>query len=180
MKHKKQLKIAILGPESTGKTTLAKQLAAHYQAIYIAEYAREYIGNLQRAYTAEDVIFIAQKQFSDTQNALQNASNLLIADTELIVTKIWYEYIFKKKCDWIDEHIAKQDFDLYLLTNVDVKWVADTQREHSEQAQRQEIFNLYETTLKKLAVPFVVIQGKNYENRLKQAKKAIEFLVRNF
>ena len=176
----KLLKIAILGPESTGKTTLAKQLAAHYEAIYIAEYAREYIGNLQRAYTVKDVLLIAQQQFLHTRFARQKGKNLLIADTELIVTKIWHEYIFKKKCAWIDEHIAKQDFDLYLLTNVDVKWVADAQREHSDQAQRQEIFELYETTLKKLALPFVVIRGKSYENRLKQAKKAVEFLVRSF
>ena len=77
---------------------------------------------------------------------------------------------------WIDEHIAKQDFDLYLLTNVDVKWVADPQREHSDAAQRQEIFELYENILRNLGLPFLVIRGNDYKNRLEQAKQAVDEL----
>ncbi|MBM3435986.1 MAG: ATP-binding protein, partial [Bacteroidetes bacterium] len=123
-------RIAITGPECTGKSELAVRLAQHFKTLWIPEYAREFISKLKRPYTYDDILTIAKKQVTLENEASAKADKILISDTELIVCKIWCEFKFRKCHPWILEKINQQSFDLYLLTDIDLPWQPDPQREH--------------------------------------------------
>ena len=89
------LKVAIIGPESTGKTTLAQQLAKQYNAIFVPEYAREYVEALNRPYTYDDVCAIARHQIAQMKQYTEDRSDkIVVYDTELIITRVWFDYLF--------------------------------------------------------------------------------------
>jgi NadR type nicotinamide-nucleotide adenylyltransferase len=163
-------KIAITGPESTGKTQLAEQLAAHYRTVWIPEFARDYLFNLGRNYTYNDILYIARNQFSLIQQEVSTANRFLFSDTELIVTKIWCKVKYGKSHDWIEEHIGKQGFDLYLLAGIDLPWEPDPQREHPH--MREELMQQYVNELKNQNFPYRIITGIGDE-RLKNAIKTV-------
>ena len=170
---KEIIRIAIVGPECTGKSTLSEQLAQHYKTKFVPEFAREYIGKLQRPYTIEDIVTIAKEQIRTEDETTLQVTNLLICDTNLIVTKIWAEFKYHTCPSWITENIRKRKYDLHLLTNTDIPWQADPQREHPN--QREELFELYKKELQAEKVLFKIISGKP-EERLKQAIEAIDSL----
>ncbi len=175
------LKIAIVGVEATGKSTLAENLAKHYQSIWVQEYAREYLNNLGRKYTFDDVLQIAKAQHKlINENIAKNPSlPIIFIDTELLVTHIWCEYVFGKSHSWIAEKLSKQTYDLYLLCNIDLPWEADPLREQPDIEKRKEIHKLYEFYLQKLRFPYVLIEGKA-EERMHKAIKAIESKLKFF
>ncbi|MCD4695494.1 MAG: ATP-binding protein [Bacteroidales bacterium] len=150
-------KIAITGPESTGKSQLAKELAAHYQTIWLPEYARKYIEKLERPYNYDDILVIAREQKKREEALLMSSNDYLFCDTELIVTKIWCEFKYQKCHPWIIDNIPRQNYDLYLLTDIDLPWQPDPQREHP--LKRIELFNLYMLELKSRNLPFGIISG---------------------
>ncbi len=164
-------KIAITGPESTGKSTLAKQLAEHYGCLLVEEYAREYIDKLKNPYTQEDILIIAKTQKEIEQQKIKETDKLLISDTELIVTKIWSEVKYKECHPWILENIEKQDYDLYLLCDIDLPWQDDPQREHPH--LRKQLFDLYKQELENRNLDYKIISGKK-EERFENAKRFIE------
>jgi NadR type nicotinamide-nucleotide adenylyltransferase len=168
------LKIAITGPESTGKSTLAAQLAHHYQAPWVPEYARTYLEQLNRPYEAHDLEQIAQGQQElwAAQAALDPA--LLILDTELLVLKIWSEHAYGTSAPSILEGLQKQAVDLYLLLNVDLPWEPDPQREHPH--LRQFFYDWYKRELEGLGVPYVEISGSE-EQRVQNAIQAIDRII---
>jgi len=172
------LKIALTGPESTGKSTLTRQLAKYFQTVHVPEYARTYIEQLDRPYTYSDILTIAQQQVANQAIYAQKANQLLICDTELLVTKVWCDYVYGKCHSWILEQLKKQKFELYLLLNVDVAWVSDPQRAHPQIQQRKELFNIYQQELQTLNANFVVISG-SYEQRFATAVQLIEELLDN-
>ena len=108
------LKIAILGPESTGKTILAGQLAEHFKSLWVPEYARDYVENLKGPYTYNDICIIALKQIEEEQEAEKNPSSAeyIFFDTELIITKVWFSYCFGKVPDFLTEQL-KTGFLIY-------------------------------------------------------------------
>lgn len=167
--------VAIVGVESTGKSTLAEDLAKYYQTEWIAEFARKYLENLGRNYTYDDVLLIAQNQDRIIQEKIKENSekSLIFIDTELLVTKIWEEYVFGKCHTWIDENLPKQNYDLYLLSDIDLPWQPDPLREYPELEKRQEIHHLYLFYLKKYNFNFHLISG-NRQERLKMAIEIIE------
>ena len=167
----KPAKIAITGPESTGKSDLTDQLAGHYHSLRIPEYAREYLDNLGRPYIYSDILIIAREQYTRQQAAEKVAGRFLFCDTELIVTKIWCEFRYGKCHPWILDHLEKQDFELYLLMNIDLPWQDDPQREHP--GKRKELFNLYLKELQDRNLPFHIISGTG-EKRLHHAISIIE------
>ncbi|CAA9272989.1 MAG: Ribosylnicotinamide kinase [uncultured Adhaeribacter sp.] len=167
------LKIAVTGPESTGKSTLAAQLAQHYHSGWVPEYARDYIAKLNRPYTAQDVELIAAGQLSRLQQSLQEIKGPVFCDTELIVIKIWMLHAFGFCPEWILRAIEQQNFNLYLLLNVDLPWEPDPQREHPH--LRQFFYDWYQRELQQYGFNFVCISG-NYENRLEQARQQIDAL----
>ncbi|WP_439881408.1 AAA family ATPase [Pontibacter sp. MBLB2868] len=168
------LKIAITGPESTGKSTLSEQLAQHYNTVWVPEYARSYVGNLNDAYTLQDIEAIASGQLELEQKLLKQADTLLFSDTDMLVLKIWSEHTFGYCPDWILDKLKQQDYNLCLLMGVDLPWEPDPLREHPH--LRQFFYEWYKRELQALNVPFVEIFGLQDE-RLKLAKKHVDELL---
>lgn len=166
-------KIAITGPESTGKSTLSEKLAHHYKTDFVPEYSRSYLENFVGQYTENDVVEIAKGQHNLILEEEKKSSKILIADTEIVVCKIWVEYVFKHSNKVIDEILKQQDFDLYLLCDIDLPWVYDPLRENPDIDERKEIFEIYRNTLEQMKVPFEIVSGDNDE-RVNNAIKIIE------
>ena len=166
-------KIAITGPESTGKSTLSEKLAHHYNTNFVPEYSRTYFENFEGQYTENDVVEIAKGQHNLIIEEEKKSSKILIADTEIVVCKIWVEYVFKHSNKVIDEILKQQDFDLYLLCDIDLPWVYDPLRENPDIDERKELFKIYRNTLEQMKVPFEIVSGDNDE-RVNNAIKVIE------
>jgi NadR type nicotinamide-nucleotide adenylyltransferase len=169
-------KFVIIGPESTGKSTLSAQLAQHYKTLWAPEYAREYLEKNGTDYTYEDLLTIAkgqieQEEFHNGQLATYS-SQLLFIDTDMYVMKVWCEYVFNKCHNWILNRIAERKYDGYLLCNVDLPWVKDSLREYPDFETRNRLYHFYKDIMVNQSLPWVDISG-NYEERL---EKAIRFL----
>lgn len=164
-------KIAITGPESTGKSQLCEQLAAHYQSTCVPEVAREYMENLQGSYRQQDILRIAKMQIAREKQAEKGAKELLFCDTELIVTKIWEQYKYQTCHPWILDQIKKNRYDLYLLCDVDLPWEPDPLREHPD--KREFFFNWFRKELEDYGFPYRIIGGQKGE-RLANAIHAID------
>ena len=156
-------KIAITGPESTGKSTLAEKLSKHFDVSYIPEYSRTYLENFEGQYTENDVVEIAKAQHNLIIEEEKKNPKMLIADTEIIVCKIWIEYVFKHPNEMIEDLLRRQDFDLYLLCDIDLPWVYDPLRENPNIEERKELFEIYKNTLIKMNVPFGIVRGSDEE-----------------
>lgn len=169
-------KIVIIGPESTGKSTLTKALAKEFDEPWVEEYARQYLENLSRGYDIEDLLIIARNQLALEDEKEKVARQLLFCDTDLHVIKVWSEHKFKKTDPWILEQIRKRTYDLYLLTDIDVSWQDDPLREHPEPAMRKYFFDKYLRIVVDSPVPFVKISG-SANQRLQKSIKAIKELI---
>lgn len=164
-------RIAITGPECSGKSTLAGFLAKEFDGHLVNEYAREYLSNLNRSYNAEDVEKIAKKQFE-----LNNQFNrkMIISDTEMLVAKIWHQEKFNSSSKIIDELVNQQHFDFYFLCMPDLPWEYDALRENPD--DRHRIFIIYKDLIESLYPKnHIIIKGTG-ENR---EKKALE-IFRDF
>ena len=129
MKNKPKI-IVITGAESTGKSTLTERLANHFEVPFIPEIAREYVENLNRKYTYSDVETIAKMQITRFNSILESDAPYIFVDTWLIVTKIWFEFVFKKTPDWLINEILKTKIDLFLVCDIDLPWIYDPVREN--------------------------------------------------
>ena len=154
-------KIAITGPESSGKTTIAKMLAAHFETVWVAEYARFYLNNLHRPYMESDLLEIAKGQIAMEEQFLPKANQFLFCDTDLTVIKIWSEVKYGRCNSWILEQIDVPRYDLYFLCAPDIAWEADPLRENP--ANRDMLYNLYVKELERQKVDFVVLRGSKSE-----------------
>jgi NadR type nicotinamide-nucleotide adenylyltransferase len=163
-------KIVIIGPESTGKTTMAQHLAAYFQSPIVEEFARTYIDHLDRPYNQQDLLEIARGQIKNEDRFRD--SRYLFCDTDLRVIKIWSKYKYGNVHPWILEQIKTRAYNAYLLMGIDLPWNPDPQREHPK--NRQELFDLYRAELKLAEVPFTIISGEKKE----RSKKAIDFIAR--
>jgi len=171
-------KVVVIGPESTGKSTLCEQLAAYYKTSWVPEYAREYLLQHGTQYTYHDLLTIAKGQVALEESYTEKNADapLLFVDTDQYVMKVWCEFVFGKCHSWILDQIAKRKYDLYLLCNVDLPWVKDELREYPDLESRQQLFNIYKSIMISQPVPWVEISGNNDE-RLHQAIKAISDLL---
>ena len=167
----KQIRIAVTGPESTGKTTLAKQLAEHYQGQYIPEYAREYIENLQNRYTFADIESIANKQVEQYSATKSSSEHFFVFDTWLIITKVWFRWVFNRTPEWFEKKMQECPIDLFLLCEPDIPWEADSVRENGGE-NRIKLFEEYKTELINYQFNFVEISGTG-EQRFANAISAI-------
>ena len=169
------IKIALVGPESTGKSTLAAQLANHFQAPLITEYARNYIDDLDRPYRESDLLEIAQGQKALEKTALENGHNILICDTNLLVIKIWGEYKYGRCHPWILENMDLNSYRMNFLTGTDVPWTFDPQRENP--FERDELFDIYRTNLITLGAKYVELWG-NQNQRFNDALAEIQTMIK--
>lgn len=170
-KTNKIIRIALIGPESTAKSTLSEQLARHYMTHWVKEYSREYLSKISRKYTLDDILLIAQTQLEQEKKLSQSANKFIFADTELILSKVWCEDVFKTCPDWIKENILPYKYDLYLLTYPDLPWEEDAVRENGN--RRHFFYDWYEKELKVIKANYTVIKGEN-EERLNNCISAIE------
>ena len=190
MKTGKIKKIVVVGPESTCKSTLCQQLAAHYNTLWCPEYAREYLVKFGMNYSYEDLLSIAKGQIEledkTTQLAIGKLSHSpltihhspIFIDTNMYVMKVWCEFVFGKSHSFILEQIERRKYDLYLLCNVDLPWVKDELREYPDLETRQKLYMIYKNIMSMQPVPWVDING-SYEERLQKAIAAVGDLLQN-
>lgn len=174
------IKIVLFGPESTGKTTLAQQLAAHYKTHWVPEYAREYLQKkwdaCQKTCEPQDLLPIAVGQIQLENKLGQTAHELLICDTDLLETKVYSEAYYVGHCDPILEKYALQNtYDLYLLTNIDIPWEADDLRDKPN--ERQKMFAYFKEALEKYHKNFITLSGDK-QTRFRKAVEQIDKLRR--
>ncbi len=164
-------KIAIIGPESTGKSELCQHLARIYDTEWVPEYARFYLDRLEGEYQKVDLLHIAQGQMAWEDDKAEQASGYLFCDTNLIVMKVWSEHKYGEADPWILEELERRQYDFYLLGNIDLIWRPDPQREHPK--LRKHFFDVYETYLKEHDLPYAIVSGIE-DLRVKCAQDLIE------
>lgn len=167
-------KIVIIGPESTGKSTLAASLAGHYKTVWCPEFAREYLLLHGRDYSFDDLLNIAYAQIELEDTMQTEARNgIYIIDTDMYVMKVWCEVAFNNVHTWILKQIALRRYDLYLLCDTDLPWVQDGLREYPDEGLRRKLFKMYQDLLIESRVPWAIISGQQQE-RLQAAINVIK------
>lgn len=169
--------IAVVGPESTGKTVLCQSIAKRLECTWIPEYARTYVERLGRPYTYADVEHIAQTQAAELHDRQQRLTDheLLIADTDLIITKVWFAHVYKQMPTWIDQAIGNEQIDLYLLCQPDIPWQYDPVRENG--TMREFFYNWYKREIERTKTPYAEIGGigdTRAENAINAIKQHID------
>lgn len=166
-------RIVIIGPESTGKSTLTKQLAAHFNTSYVDEYARTYLDKINRTYDQRDLLEIAKGQILLEDTAARSAANnWLFCDTDLQVLKVWSESKYGTCDEWILQQIACRKYDYYILTDIDMPWEDDPLREHPEPQMREYFFHIYKDIVLHSGVDFMIVKGDAQE-RLDRAVEGL-------
>ena len=153
------MRVGIIGPESTGKSTLARYLARRYEGTYVPEYARTYVeqkGSMD--ITWDELCEIARHQIEELKDVSIQHSEFSFFDTELIVTKVWFDYAFHQVPEWLEEAIKAYPMDVYLLTYPDLPWTQDGARYNGSDAIRLELFRRYESEIQALDIPYYIIR----------------------
>ncbi len=192
-------RIVIIGPESTGKSTLCQQLAEHYNTQWCPEYAREYLLANGNDYDYMDLLNIAKGQIALEEKYIKLVriagknevrkttihspilpnlppSSFLFIDTDMYVLKVWCEFVFGNCHQWIIDQIVERKYDLYLLCKTDLPWVQDELREYPDLASREKLYMIYKDIMINQITPWVDING-NTEERLQKAITAVDALV---
>lgn len=151
--------VALTGAESTGKSTLTEALSKHYQVPFVPEFARDYIRSLNRRYTFDDVEFITKKQVEQYKNLVSSGNAVILLDTWLLITKIWFEVVFNQVPEWLEESIRNTKIDLFLVCDTDLPWEADDVRENGGE-NRIRLQQRYIDEIKKYGFNYHLIQGE--------------------
>ncbi len=173
------IKVVLFGPESTGKTTLSKQLARHYNSVWAPEYAREYLqekwNNERKTCEAKDLLPIAIGQMKLENTLAKKTDSVLICDTDLLETKVYSETYYSGICDpLLEKYALENTYDIYFLTYIDTPWEADDLRDKPE--ERLGMFQSFQDTLIKYDRPYVLLKGDK-KTRLEMAAKHIDELL---
>lgn len=173
--------IVVIGPESTGKSTLCKQLALHYNTSWVPEYAREYLLKNGTEYSYEDLLTIAKGQIDLEEFFYSRCKSEpdclpLFIDTDMYVMKVWCEFVFNKCHNWILNCVAERHYDGYLLCDTDIEWQRDALREYPDIKTREKLYHYYHDLLINQNVPWTKISG-NYAQRLERAIQFTDGLV---
>ncbi len=181
-------KIVVIGPESTGKSTLCRQLAEHFETVWCPEYAREYLLTNGKDYSYTDLLAIAKGQIASEENWAEllekRAAPLLeqdydipyFIDTNMVVMKVWAEFVFNKCHPYIEEQLAKRKYDHYLLCEPDLEWEKDELREYPDLETREKLFFIYKNYLEQQSIPWTLIKGKN-EDRIQSAIRTVNKIL---
>lgn len=174
------IKVVLFGPESTGKTTLSKHLARHYNTVWAPEFAREYLqkkwNNERKTCENSDLLPIAVGQMEIENRLAKKADKVLICDTDLLETKVYSEeYYGGFVSPELEEAAINNTYGLYLLTYIDTPWEEDDLRDRPN--QRLEMFKAFENTLIKYNRPYILLKGDKKE-RLKKAINKIDKILK--
>lgn len=161
-------RIAIVGPESSGKTTLANALKIVLSGVYVDEYSREFLSEIGINYKQQDLNTIAKKQLELIDSA---QGEYVLADTDVTCVKIWSLFKYKSVSEEIEILLKEQKIDRYILCYPDVPWEEDPLRENPN--DRKELFNLFKEELNRQQIPYIVVKGP-LEKRLKDCFDFIE------
>jgi nicotinamide riboside kinase len=164
--------VVITGPESTGKTLISEYLAIQLGCPWIPEFAREYIGNLDRPYIYDDLIHIADTQILQKKNIENTGAGMVILDTWLIITKVWFMEVFQQCPAYLDEMISSQKIDLYIICKPDIPWVPDALRENGGE-KRNYLISKYIEEIRKTGHDYILIGGVG-ESRYQSALQAVK------
>lgn len=169
-------RIVVIGPESTGKSTLSQQVAAFYKTEWVPEFARAYLEGLGRPYDQEDLWHIAQGQLAAEDAAAARGTGFIVCDTDLYVIKVWSEAKFGDCDPRILELIAARRYDGYLLTYIDIPWEDDPLREHPLPEERAYYYNIYRDIVIHSGVPWADVRG-DHNQRLQIAAEAVRKMI---
>jgi NadR type nicotinamide-nucleotide adenylyltransferase len=181
-------KIVVIGPESTGKSTLCEQLAQHYETTWCPEFAREYLLTNGTNYDFDDLLTIAKGQLAledeytrkleiNSLPMLEDGGHLpLFIDTDMYVVKVWCEFVFENCHRFVLDKILERKYDLYLLCNVDLPWVKDELREYPDLETRNKLYRIYKDIMVNQNTPWIDING-DYDQRLQKAIAAVDKLL---
>jgi NadR type nicotinamide-nucleotide adenylyltransferase len=167
-------KIAVVGPESTGKSTMSAYLAKHYHTVWVPEYARDYCATLTEPCTWQDEINMFYGQLDLEAEMLPLANELLICDTTFITVKIWSDYTFGRTPQEVLDELPKHPYDLYLLLNIDLPWEEDPLRDFPH--MREHFMEIWIKELRALDARYVLISGTG-DDRYENAVKAIDEFI---
>jgi NadR type nicotinamide-nucleotide adenylyltransferase len=175
------IKVVLFGPESTGKTTLSKHLARHYNTVWTPEYAREYLqkkwNNERKTCENSDLLPIARGQMELENRLAAKADRILICDTDLLETKVYSEEYYGGFVNpKLEEAAINNTYELYLLTYIDTPWEEDDLRDRPH--QRQEMFDAFEKALIKYNRPYILLKGDK-KTRLDMAIKEIDKILKS-
>ncbi|MGM0581713.1 MAG: AAA family ATPase [Bacteroidota bacterium] len=163
-------KIAIIGPESTGKSTLTKGLAKHFQEPFVPEYGRKYLEENGSEYEKSDLLKISKGMLEAEKEQAKNANQFLFCDTDLIMMKVWYEVKYGECHPFILEKLTENPYGFHLLCAPDLPWETDPLRENPN--IREELFDRYQKELEDYGFDYSIISGT--KNRLEKAIKMLE------
>lgn len=167
---RKTKNIVITGSESSGKTTLFKELKSLTGFSFLPEFSRSYINQINRPYDYNDILEIAKLYEKELEIASKNELSI-ISDTDLLTLLIWCEYKYDKCHSFIKESLTKNPPDFYLLCSPNIPWEFDSQRENPN--NRVELFDIYLKKINELGIDFEIIEGNN-SKRLIQAKNILQ------
>jgi NadR type nicotinamide-nucleotide adenylyltransferase len=197
MEESPLIKVVVIGPESTGKSTLCELLAQHYNTQWCPEFAREYLLTHGTDYTFDDLLYVAKGQLAMEEEYTQSVvgssesgvkssmddselqtpnTKLLFIDTDMYVMKVWCEFVFGKCHKWVLEQIVERKYDLYLLCNTDLPWVKDELREYPDLKTRDMLYHIYKDIMINQLTPWADISG-DHDERLEKAIKAVDQLI---
>jgi HTH-type transcriptional repressor of NAD biosynthesis genes len=165
-------KVAVLGTESTGKTTLTKKLAQHYHCSFVPEAGRELIPD-SKSFTYQDLCDVATEHARNIKAATLGESPLIIIDTDVYITESYSWFAFKKALTVNEDIYKTNQSNLYLYLNNDVDFLQDGTR--LDEFQRNLLDISHRRILAAHHIKFVEITG-NWEQRFKQAVKEIDKL----
>lgn len=174
------LKIVLFGPESTGKTTLSKMLASHFNTQWVPEFSRDYLqqkwDEKMEICSREDILPIAAGQMHLENQKAKVANRVLFCDTNLLETVVYSRAYFERYCHpSLLKHALKAHYDLYFLTYIDVPWEEDDLRDRPH--QREQMFAEFKKTLDEHNKPYHILRG-SVEERFKTAVKLVEELIK--
>ncbi|WP_299182661.1 ATP-binding protein [uncultured Aquimarina sp.] len=173
------IRIVLFGPESTGKTTLSRQLANHYNVSWVPEYMRIYLQNkwntLREVCVYEDLIPIATGQMELENQAVKKEDKIVFCDTNLLEIKVYSEAYYNGSVPEIIRKFSQENtYDLYLLTYIDTPWTPDDLRDKPH--QRQEMFLRFKKSLEENNCNYIILKGDS-ETRFKKAKTNIDQII---
>lgn len=170
----KLIKIAVVGPESTGKSVMGQALAEHFDTVCVPEYARSYCEGLNRQYTLEDELAIFHGQMALEKDIAPLARhNLLICDTMILSVKIWCDHLFGFTPTVVLDALKKVHYDYYLLMDIDLPWEEDSLRDFPD--DREYFMDVWQDELQAIGTDYQVISGLG-DRRIENAIQAVDRL----